>query len=335
MNSIVQATKHWYADLIAGWNRFWFTAAEPQTLALIRILGGAMILYTHVVWSLNLMAFLGPESWIPRAASIELHEGTYAWSHLWLFDAPAVLWTQHIVALVIFAMLTIGLFSRTSSVLACLLTISYCHRLEGALFGLDQVNAMLALYLMIGPCGACYSVDRWLAKRRAGGQLADPAPAVSTNVAIRLMQLHLCVIYLFGGIRKMRGNMWWDGSAVWYAISNLEYQSLDMLWLVHYPWLIALLSHITVAWEASYCFLVWPKQTRPIVLCLAVCVHGGIALFLGMMTFGTAMIIANLSFVSPRTVDAIVKRLTYSNSRAATPTAKSQSGRRSRPQPAD
>jgi hypothetical protein len=34
----------------------------------------------------------------------------------------------------------------------------------------------------------------------------------------------------------------------------------------------------------------------------AVAVHGGIAMFMGMITFGLAMIFANLSFLKPETV---------------------------------
>lgn len=310
MSSLLKAGKSWCAEIIAGWNRFWFTPSDPHTLALLRILAGAMLLYTHLVWSKDLIAFLGPHSWIPREASMELHRGTYAWSHLWYIDSPAILWAQHVVVLVVMAMFMVGLFSRVTSVLACLLTISYCHRLEGALFGLDQVNAMLAMYLMLGPCGAVYSVDRWIAKRKAGDDLPRPVATTGCNIAIRLIQVHMCILYLFGGISKMRGEMWWDGTAVWYAISNLEYQSLDMTWLIRYPWLIALLSHVTVIWEASYCFLVWPRATRPIVLGLAVCVHGGIALFLGMITFGTVMIIANMAFLPPRWVEHTMSFLT-------------------------
>jgi hypothetical protein len=56
-------------------------------------------------------------------------------------------------------------------------------------------------------------------------------------------------------------------------------------------------------WETFYCALVWPRLTRPVCLALAVLVHGGIALFLGMITFGLAMIIGNLAFVSPQTTD--------------------------------
>jgi hypothetical protein len=39
---------------------------------------------------------------------------------------------------------------------------------------------------------------------------------------------------------------------------------------------------------------------------MAIAVHGGIALFLGMITFGLAMIFANLAFLKPETVRAWV-----------------------------
>ena len=61
----------------------------------------------------------------------------------------------------------------------------------------------------------------------------------------------------------------------------------------------AFVAHLTVAWELSYCVLVWPRLTRPLVLALAVPLHLGIALFLGMITFGLVMLIGNLAFVFP------------------------------------
>jgi hypothetical protein len=210
----------------------------------------------------------------------------------------------HLAALVVFAFLTIGLFTRVVAPLACFVTLSYCHRLTGALFGLDQVNVMIATYLAIAPCGAIFSLDRYFAKRR---DAAMPANAhVMTTIAIRLIQIQMCVIYLFGGIGKMRGELWWDGSAVWFAAANLEYQSVSLTWLVHQPWLIALLTHITVFWETFYPVLIWPRLTRPIFLALAVAVHGGIAIFLGMPTFGLAMIIGNMAFVAPETVEQLM-----------------------------
>jgi hypothetical protein len=324
MNALVRQTTAWLRSAADGWDRFWFTPALPHTLALVRILGGAMLLYTHAVWTIELNSFLGRESWLTSDTAALLNQGpggrNFAWSYWYYVDSPALIWTLHVAALVVFAMLTLGLFTRVTAVLAWIAAISYCHRLTGTLFGLDQVNVFIATYLMIGDSGGAWSLDRWLAARRsaAGVSPAPPhhspthpltySPSISTNIAVRLLQLHLCIIYLFGGIGKMRGEMWWDGSALWYAFASLEYQSLSMTWTVRYPWLLALLTHITVFWETFYCFLVWPKLTRPICLALAVLVHLGIAVCLGMKTFGLAMIIMNAAFIDPQPLRGLADR---------------------------
>lgn len=305
LSRLVSLTSEWFAELWRGWDRFWFTPAAPQTLGLLRILSGSMLLYTHLIWSLNLMAFLGPQSWVSKEVIHQIYRDSYAQSYLFYIESPTALWILHGAALIVFAAFTVGFYTRVTSILAVIITLSYCHRLAGALFGLDQINAMLAMYLAIGPAGAAYSLDAWLAARKSGRR--DPEPRVSTNIAVRLIQLHMCIIYLFGGIGKMRGELWWDGSAVWFAIANYEYQSFDMTWLVRYPFVIALLTHATVFWETFYPFLVWPRLTRPIALGMAVLVHAGIALFLGMPTFGLVMIFGNIAFIAPETVSGLVE----------------------------
>ena len=309
MNPLVAAVADWGREVARAWDRFWFTRQEPQTLSLIRILGGAMLFYTHLIWSLDLEAFLGSHAWLTADTVALMNRERpdapeFAWSYLSLVQSPVLLWSLHIAGLVVFAMLTAGLYSRITSILACVITLAYCNRLTGAWFGLDQINAFIAMYLMLGDCAGAYSLDRWLAARR--DNIQPPQATIGTNISMRLLQVHMCVIYLFGGIGKMQGDAWWDGSATWMSIASLEYQSIDVTWMVRYRWLLALMTHITVFWETFYCFLVWPKLTRPIVLALAVMVHGGIALFLGMKTFGLAMIVGNLVFVSPQFVHAVV-----------------------------
>src|SRR5262245_47926434 len=131
----VQSIANWAKAVVAAWDRFWFTPAQPHTLAVIRILGGAMLLYTHTVWSLDLVEFLGPNSWLNADTAALLNRGdserNFAWSYLYGVSSPALLWTLHIAALVIFALLTVGLFTRVVAVLAWIITLSYCHRLNG------------------------------------------------------------------------------------------------------------------------------------------------------------------------------------------------------------
>jgi hypothetical protein len=145
------------------------------------------------------------------------------------------------------------------------------HRLAPFLFGLDQIVLMLSMYLSISRCGDSWSLDQ----RFGLTQTFDKH--WRNTLATRLIQLHLCVIYFFGGLGKARGWMWWDGTAMWYSAASYEYQSLDI----------------------TYAGLVWPRLTRPWVLAIALLVHAGIAIFLGMITFGAMMIVANLAFLVP------------------------------------
>ena len=292
----------WITEAARGWDRFWFTARLPHTLALIRILCGAMLVYVHAIWLSQLNDFFGPEAWIDGDTMRYIHEMDYSRSYLTYISSPLVLLIHQWLIIAVCLMMTIGLWTRVVVPLAWFLSLMVCHRQTGALFGLDQIVMMLSMYLMLAPCGAVYSVDAWRARRGSGAHRCL-VPSVASNVCTRLIQVHLCIIYLFGGLSKMRGDFWWEGTAMWWSIVNYEYQSLDVVWLGRSPFIIALLTHATLFWETSYAALVWPRLTRPLVLAMAVFVHGGIALALGMPTFGWMMIVANMAFIAPLTVD--------------------------------
>ncbi|NOY29102.1 MAG: HTTM domain-containing protein, partial [Planctomycetes bacterium] len=205
-------SRSYIAETWQAWNRFWFTPTDPATLCFIRILAGAMLLYTHLVWSLDLQAFVGQDGWLPVEflRNLQGHQWS-VWSVFFWIEPPWLLWSVHIFALCVFSCLMLGLFTRTTAVLAFLLAVSYAHRVSpGAFFGLDKINCMLALYLMLGPCGARYSLDRIRRLRR--GNASPAMPSTSANIAIRLIQLHLCVIYLFSGLAKLLGENWQAGS---------------------------------------------------------------------------------------------------------------------------
>ncbi len=342
MQTLVQAVRDWYTAVIAQWNRFWFSAIDPIVLSLIRICTGAMLLYTHLVWSRGLEAFFGDDAWIRPDVLKYLPPRPGAWEYFSSIHSPTLLWTVHIAALIVFAMLTLGLCSRVTSVLSFLCAVSYINRVPGAQFGLDDTEIMLAAYLMIGPCGACWSLDNWLKTRRATRQgragdsatrsaalsaratssrtsdpgLLNPTYSVSANIAIRLIQLHMCLMYLFAGMGKLRGDGWWDGTAFWLAIANQEYQTLDLTWLHAHPYLVNFLTLATVFWETFYCALIWPRLTRPLMLLIAVIVHLGIGFGMGLMTFGLIMLVGNTAFLSPTLVRGMAARISRRRERA-------------------
>jgi Vitamin K-dependent gamma-carboxylase len=307
---MITATRNYVSEAWGAWNEFWFTPTNPATLSMIRVLAGTMLFYTHLVWSFDLVGFFGQNGWLPSQFMHQIALMTndnvqrVNWTYFDFIQSHSVLWAAHIGALVVFFFLAIGFFSRTMSVLAFLIAVSYANRITpGAYFGLDSVNCMLALYLMLGPCGARYSLDRVWRIRRGGP--TDVPPSISANLAVRLIQLHMCIIYLFSALGKLQGTSWWTGDAMWLSSANLEYQyMIDLTRLANYPRFMHFLTHLTVFWELTYCVLIWPRLTRPWVLLLAIFVHVGIAVAYGMPTFGLVMLIGNLAFVSPQTIRA-------------------------------
>jgi hypothetical protein len=286
--------------MASRWNDFWetldrffFKPTDARILALIRIATGLMIAYIHLVWLLGLESFFGTESLLDDQALAMLHRNAWKWSYL---NGQEPLWfacLHEVIALGSGLAMALGCWTRWTTVIAWFLTLMTAHRLAPFLFGLDQIVLMLSMYLSISRCGDSWSLDQ----RFGLTQTFDKH--WRNTLATRLIQLHLCVIYFFGGLGKARGWMWWDGTAMWYSAASYEYQSLDMTWIGRYPTLGSILTHATLFWEITYAGLVWPRLTRPWVLAIALLVHAGIAIFLGMITFGAMMIVANLAFLVP------------------------------------
>jgi len=320
MKGLFVGIPQYFRGLWQAWNDFWFSPTDPSTLCLIRVLAGAMLFYTHLIWSKDLGAFFGPNGFLPQEVIDASHDARFvAPEHpRWLFSYFDYLgdgWLLRLVHganLLVFFCLMIGLFSRTMAVIAFISALSYAtHVTPGAFFGLDKINLLLAMYLMLGPCGARYSIDRLWALRK--GASDEATPSISANLALRLMQVHMCVVYLFSGLGKLQGETWWNGFATWLSIASTEYRSLDMTWMANYLPLVDFLTHATVFLELFYCCLVWNRWTRPWVLLAAVGMHLFIGGAMGMITFGLVMIFGNMAFLTPETVrrwcDPLARRI--------------------------
>ena len=138
---------------------------------------------------------------------------------------------------------------------------------------------------------------------RAGSVTPDepgvPVPTISANLSLRLIQLHLVVIYAMAAMGKLQGPSWWDGTATWKTMTAGEFVVGDFTPMANWPLVINLLTHATLALELLYPILIWIAIARPMVLAYAVAMHAGIALMSpGLTEFTLAMLTANLAFVS-------------------------------------
>jgi hypothetical protein len=241
------------------------------------------------------------------------------WFHV---TDPAGMAVAHAVALVIIFLFTIGFCTRVTSVLTWLAAVSYIHRTQQILFGMDTMMNILLFYLMIGNSGAAMSVDRLINRyravraslRRSGGvdaatqaYLDRPPPSVASGFAIRLLQVHFCFIYMASGLSKLKGPAWWNTNAYWDTLANPEFTMIYYRWYeslvremvsshVLYSVMAALTVGFTFFCEIGLPFLVWTRL-RPFIIVCGFLLHAGIAVFMGLWIFSLLMMTLLLGYL--------------------------------------
>jgi hypothetical protein len=249
----------------------------------------------------------------PRKLSDKGRPVFSVWFHVTDPTAMALIHGGFIVCAFLF---TIGYGTRVTAALTWFSTLGYIHRAPASLFGADTMMNVLMMYLTLGPSGAALSVDRliviWQAKRRG---LPPPpvAPMVSANLVTRLIQIHICIIYLSAGLSKLLGQMWWQGLAPWGAIANFEYSPMNSRLYVGalrelaknrlvFETAMTAVTVVTIGFEVAYAFVIWRPSLRTPMLWLAVAMHAGIGLFMGLKTFAALMLAFNIAFIAPETI---------------------------------
>ncbi len=306
--------------LRGGWNRFFFSPADPTTVGLIRAMTGLLAFWSLLVLGMDLDAYLGSGGW--QSADLAWSSlRPFAWS-IWFLVGDAWLRPAWVAALVVILLFSLGAFSRVTAVLSWVIVVSTIRRAPAALFGFDQVISMLLIYLAAtGSSGQAFSLDRYWRRWREARKTARALPAryradglgravspaspglppatVSANIALRMIQLHLVVIYGIAGLAKLQGPSWWNGEAVWRMMATGEFVILDFTPLARWPMVLAALTHASLALELLYPVLIWNRLTRPLVLAGVVGLHLGIAVVNpGLAEFALVMLTANLAFVS-------------------------------------
>ncbi len=282
---------------VRAWDAFFFTPADPTPLGLVRIAVGLMLLWSFGWLGADLRGWFGADGWAdPDSVRRTLPEG--AWS-FWLWVPDGLIWPAYLAGLAVLVLFTLGIGSRVVAVLAWALVASTNRRVPVMLFGFDNVAETWALYLAAcGASGRALSLDRLIARRRGKvSAVGGPPPSVGANLGLRLIQLHLCLIYASAGLAKLQGTPWWDGSALGLLLGNSEFRPHDLSSLADYPWLIQLGTHATVFLEILYPVLVWFRGWRPWILAAAAAMHAAIALSMGLYEFSLVMLAGNLAFV--------------------------------------
>ena len=317
-----------------GWNRFWYQPSSPAPLALLRIGVALMAIYYVASFTPDLQRWFGPQGWfapyqqtssswtdaMAQWLSVQFPVGEtlysfddvaqpplpplYRLSYLTYASRAWELWVLHAAGLLVLVLFALGWKTRWMGVLGLVVVLAYLHRAPLLNSQLEPVLAMLMFYLALSPCGACWSLDRWLARKKDPEQ--PPAeklsPRWSATVARRLIQVHLIALYTLIVLVQLSGGgtggmVWWTGEAMWWIVARPETALVSADWLAHHPLLMDLWTYFVILFQLTFVVLVWVRPLRPLMLALAVVFWFSIALATGQVAYSALMLLGLVVFL--------------------------------------
>lgn len=278
----VQKIKNYFFD-----NRY-----DASALVVFRI-GTALILLLQFLQLLpDLLAFLGESALIrPDISALEVPAYVLsasqlaAWiseyGHLSLPEAMFLLGTLYVLSLVF---IMAGLFTRISALLCLVLHVSFVYSGHFFSYGVDYFLNIFLFYILLFPVNTSCSADKKIFRLKP----VNPTPY------IRLLQLHLGIVYFIGGLAKALGINWWNGISLWKAINRPGITKYDLQFLAGYAWLFTALGILTIVIELLYPVFIHLRSTRKLWLALTCLLHLSIAVVLRLPFFAAVMILFNL-----------------------------------------
>jgi hypothetical protein len=193
--------------------------------------------------------------------------------------------------------LMIGIFEKISNVIAIFFHLVFVSTFYHYSYGVDNFITMLLFYLLITKSPMEYQIS--LSKALFGKPRFDFG--FDPQFVLRLIQVHICIIYCFSGFEKALGVNWWNGESIWRAIHN-EFGLIDASLIdnIRFKFVFWIAGWATIAIELFYPIFVNIKKTRLLWVSLTIGMHISIIALLGLYHFGAVMILFNLTaFVLP------------------------------------
>jgi hypothetical protein len=271
--------------------RFAFAPASAAPLAVLRIGLGAVLLAQAVLIAPAYLDLYGPDGILQGPIRDGLADHTLpglgwlvrACAHLGAAERPVIAGAglAYLTALVA---LIVGHGTRAAAVTTWLLHFMLMTTAYNTTYGVDVFAHIFLFYLIWMPSGAALSLDSRLRRSPA-------APSPTARLALRVAQIHLCIVYFMAGLEKALGHPWWNGEAMWRSLMLPEYDQLDFSWLSRHAWVARVGGWMVLLVETGFPIFIWSRLTRRPWIVAMVAMHLAIAVFMGLQTFGVIMVV--------------------------------------------
>lgn len=290
-------------DLYATATHNLFKPESPMPLCLFRIAFGIVLLEYCVLVAPNLVAYFSDTNGILRLATLDHVFGIPIINLLSLLP-PGDGWLIAFFALFALACLcmTLGLFSRVSSVIVYLGLVSFLHRNIFVHHGGIHLMCIAAFWLMFAPIGAALSLDRLWFKSKS----ASKTPQNCSMWALKAYQFQFVLIYWQASVSKLASPSWWDGTAMYYVFRHIEFARFPVPFVPDNMFFLKLCTWSSILAEFLGWTLIWFKETRYFVLAVLLALHLGIEYAMNIPLFEHIMIASLVAFIPAEDAEKFV-----------------------------
>lgn len=210
-------------------------------------------------------------------------------------------------------LLLVGLCTRVAAAwtaVTMLAVFFYVGVVRGANYNHHHTWLLVAttVLLVFTPCGRSFSLDRWLALRRADRSGIPPPPERGPLWGQHLLALQVSAVYLWSAVAKS-DRPFLSGVRLQHIFTTY-YGSSDPPAVPFFAEAMQVLAVLTVVVEYALGVGLWFARTRPWAVLLGIVFHAIIYVTLPVFTFSATMILLYLAFFDPEAVDRVIARLT-------------------------
>lgn len=290
-----------YKTIIKAWDNFFFQPVPTEGMALFRIVWMLLLAAYFVLDLPNYQLFYGAEGIL----SLKTVAGQFPYPHMNIFHMLGVgegslQFISVLYGLAIFSAL-VGFYTRTSMVIVLVCMVSFHQRNIWLLSSSDLLIRATTILMIFSPAGHALSLDAYFARKEGKPLEREWAPWV-----LRVIQIQLSVVYLWTVWHKLKGDTWFDGTALYYATRQAAMTNFPVPWLMDSLVFLKISTWGTLLLEVALGSLIWIKEFRKPLIIFGILFHLGIEYVMSIPFFELAMIALLINFFTPEELKGFV-----------------------------
>lgn len=212
------------------------------------------------------------------------------------FYIPVMSKIYLISGIVISCLLLLGIFGRVMCLLLFVYLVNLQLRNPFIFDGSDNVIQVTLPFLAF--CDAFKYRIRIFNFKLKNLFLITVAEQVRKYALIGFL-IQICMIYLFTGLGKIHSDLWFNGTATYYALRTNRYMAGSLnYFLTENLYFVVINTYLILLFEISFSFLIWFRKTKWFVIGFGFIFHAGIWFLMKIDVFPWIMIASYFVFVT-------------------------------------